>query len=150
MVRHFHSSLILIYDFSSSFLFSSCQRHIHFACVTSSFSLRAINLSLNYHSRDKLRGPPLSSAHDWSSLHYHYLITPSGPWLLVSAIVSARRWGGGEECPSTHPTPPKPSPHPRVNPFSFSAILLTLSPVCIGPLPLLSLTPWIGHSRIDL
>lgn len=79
----------LIYDFSTSFSFSSCQRRIHFACVTSSLLLRAINLSLNYHSRDKLRGPP--QAHDWSSLHYHYFVTPSGLWLLVSPIVSGRR-----------------------------------------------------------
>lgn len=108
------SSFFLMYDFS----FSSCPRRIHFACVTSSLSLRAINLSLNYHSRDKLRGPSIAQAHDWSSLHYHYLITPSGPWLLVSLIVSGRRWVGGEEAPL-----PTFCTTYSSNPFLFSASL---------------------------
>lgn len=116
-------SFNLIYDFSTFFSFSSCQRHIHFASVKLSLSLRAINLSLNYHSRDKLRGPP--QAHDWSSLHYHYLVTPSGPWLLVNPIVSGRRWRGERNAHS-------PKPH-RILRSTLShflpafTILLTLS-----------------------
>lgn len=137
-------SFNLIYDLSTSFSFSSCQRRIHFACFTSSLSLRAINLSLNYHSRDKLRGPP--QAHEWSSLHYHYLVMPSGPWLLVSPIVSGRRWR--EKCPL-----PQTSLHPTIKPFLFSAGLRYSSnpfSFCNDPLPLLSLTSRIGHSCIDL
>lgn len=71
----YSSLFILIYDYSTSFSF--CQGYFHFACVTWLLSLWAINLSLNYHSRDKLRGPPLSSA-SWLvlitlSLPYHTL-----------------------------------------------------------------------------
>lgn len=140
------SSFILIYDFSSPFSFSSCQRYIHFACVTSSLSLGAINLSLNYHSRDKLRGPPLSSG-SWL-----VLITLSLPYHTLWSLALSESYCLRQEVRGRRgmPNPPKPSPHPTVNPFSFSASLHHPSNPFSCPLPLLSLTPWIGHSSIDL
>lgn len=120
------SSFNLIYDIEASFSFSSCHRLIHFACVTSSLSIRAINLSLNYHSGDKLRGPRW--AHDWSSLHYHYLVMPSGPWLLVSSLVSGRRWAHS----------PKPQCILQSGPSYFLlafSIVLTFSPPALAHSP---------------
>lgn len=98
----FLSSSVLIYD--SPLSFSSCRRRFHFACVTSSLSLGAINLSLNYHSRDKLRGPPLSSG-SWLvlitlSLPYHTLWSSA-----LSESHCLRQEVRGEE----RKTPPFPS-----------------------------------------
>lgn len=116
----FLSSSVLIYD--SPLSFSSCQRRFHFACVTSSLSLGAINLSLNYHSRDKLRGPPLSSG-SWLvlitlSLPYHTLWSSA-----LSESHCLRQEVRGEE----RKTPPPPSPvfcaTYGSNPFLFSASL---------------------------
>lgn len=108
---------LLIYGFS--FSFSSCRRHIHFAYVTSSLSLRAINLSLNYHSWDKLRGPPLSSGswlvHITLSLPYHTLWSSV---LSESYCLKQEVRGGGEEAPL-----PTISTTYTSNPFSFSASL---------------------------
>ncbi len=109
---------ILIYDFSSSFFFSSCQRCIHFACVTSSVSLRAVNLSLNYHSRDKLRGPPLSSG-SWL-----VLITLSLPYHTLWSLALSESYCLRQEVRGRRGMPPlQPSLHPTVNPYSFSACL---------------------------
>ena len=113
------SSFILIYDFSSPFSFSSCQWGIHFACVTSSLSLRAINLSLNYHSRHKLRGPPLSSG-SWL-----VLITLSLPYHTLWSLALSESYCLRQEVRGRRGIPP--SPHPTVNPISFSASLHHLS-----------------------
>lgn len=83
-------------------------RCIHFACVTSSLSLRAINVSLNYHSWDKLRGPPLSSG-SWL-----VLITLSLPYHTLWSLALSESYCLRQEVRGRRGMPPTPSDLRRI------------------------------------
>lgn len=118
------SSFIIIYDFSSSFSFSSCQRCNPFCMCHIITLIRAINLSLNYLSRDKLRGPPLSSG-SWL-----VLITLSLPYHTLWSLPLSESYCLRQEVRGRRGMPPTPTNLrriPRSTPFLPAVtILLTL------------------------
>lgn len=97
--------------------FFLCERRIHFARLPSSV-FRAISVSLNYHSPDKLKGPPLSSG-SWLvlitlSLPYHTLRS-----LAISESYCLRQEVRGRRGMPDHPfplTPKTASLHSTVDP----------------------------------